>query len=1421
MISEIEIRLRADIARLQQDMDKARQAVGGGLDKINKAVGETVGLLGGLAVGAAAVNFGRFIKSSIDAADALNDLSDRTAVAIEDLAGLDFAARMTGSTLDGVAGAVSKLSLNIGKDSEKFRELGVTATEPLEALKQLADVFKTIQDPQQRAAFGAEALGKSWAEVAPLLNEGSAGIDKLVGRGKELSGVTEEVARDAATFNDKLDELTFAARGFGTQLAADLLPLMNELLAGVNATGNAAGKAADEFNPLTETMRALVVLGGNVAFTFKAVGTEIGAVTAQVVQFAGAAGKFLSLDWKGGMEQVRDALRIGDMAKEDAAKAREAFDEWEKRILQAGKVAKQVQEDAGITQFMQDVDSALAGGAKAAQVAAFLKAEEVAAARKKAADEAAKAAEKENEAYRSTVAAINEKITANKAEVASAAPLLESQKMRIKLDQDLKSGKLVLTKAHENEVRAALASLESHERLAAAEKATTEAQAALQKERAAAVLSANQEADAQERLVAEFGLTKHAIQQMELARMEEQLAQRASLGLTLDEIEQLEKLIDAKKRAVAAGGQLEVLEKNKKATDEATKAQQDMWASIDRTAHDTFVSILDGNKNFAQRMKDTLKNTFFDWLYQMTVKKWIINIQASATGGGSITGVLGSLFGGGKTATGAGGAAQGASSALGAVGGAASWVAIGAAIADGLFKRGFQDPNTVSTFGKVFPGTALSLPADKTLRALGLSSHLAGVLSGSSVTTALFGRKQPEVKAQGITGTLSAGGFSGESFANIFQKGGLFRSSKEWVQTGQLATETDAAFDKAIKGIAESVKGFGGVLGLQTGVIDGYSKAIKLTLTEDEAKNQQLIAEAFGAFGDDLANSLVPGLSALALEGENAAATLQRVAANYTSLDAVLNTISTTFGQVGVESLAARERLIAFAGGMEQLATNVAGFAQNFLTEAERLAPVAEAVTKTLAEMGLSWVDTREEFKQVAMATDKTTEAGAKQFAALMSLQAAFALLYPSTEELNKALLEQQQAAEAAAAATAQAAEEAAAAAAQAAKDLRDSLVEGLRDAVSESLANVTNLIDKQKAQEKAAFDEVLAGINVAVDGANAKIAKLRDLSSVLGSFNATAGQTGQQAAAARQVGAAQIAGALAIAQASGVLPTADSLKFAIGALNQDTSGSFATSEDYQRSQLRAANDINALSRLADDQLSTEERTLKTLQDQKLAAEAAYSAQIKVLDGLLENARQQAESAVSGISIATSQLGTMQGVYSSISELIRVTSALKFAAPPPTPTAPGTTPPGSGTAAPGGTLDQTRAIEQAYQELLGRATDAAGLAFYTEALKSGLTLDQIRQDIINSPEYQAQQAANNAQPAGFAAGAQAGTMSQDTSAALLAELQTLNSQVQAMQTAMDQTAANTGASATSGQQLAQQFDNVTAGGNVLLTESVN
>ena len=70
--------------------------------------------------------------------------------------------------------------------------------------------------------------------------------------------------------------------------------------------------------------------------------------------------------------------------------------------------------------------------------------------------------------------------------------------------------------------------------------------------------------------------------------------------------------------------------------------------------------------------------------------------------------------------------------------------------------------------------------ADKGFRGLGFNDKVASILSGSSIHAKLFGRSAPKVTGQGITGDYGFGGFSGQSYADIKAKGGLFRSDKKW-----------------------------------------------------------------------------------------------------------------------------------------------------------------------------------------------------------------------------------------------------------------------------------------------------------------------------------------------------------------------------------------------------------------------------------------------------------------------------------------------------------------------------------------------------------------------------------------------------------------------------------------------------------------
>jgi len=196
---------------------------------VESAVASAKAALGALGIGLGVGYFTTLIKGSIDAMDRLRDLSLTTNITVEHLAGLQLASRQAGGDLDSIAASINKLSVNMGKDAEKFKALGVSAKDPLEAFKQLSDIYVKLEDPQQRAAVMAAALGKSWAGAAPLLAEGSAKIQEMVDKGAQLSGMTKEASEQADKFNDKMAELNLTLGATRTRLVGDMLPGMNEI----------------------------------------------------------------------------------------------------------------------------------------------------------------------------------------------------------------------------------------------------------------------------------------------------------------------------------------------------------------------------------------------------------------------------------------------------------------------------------------------------------------------------------------------------------------------------------------------------------------------------------------------------------------------------------------------------------------------------------------------------------------------------------------------------------------------------------------------------------------------------------------------------------------------------------------------------------------------------------------------------------------------------------------------------------------------------------------------------------------------------------------------------------------------------------------------------------------------------------------
>jgi len=175
---------------------------------------------------------------------------------------------------------------------------------------------------------------------------------------------------------------------------------------------------------------------------------------------------------------------------------------------------------------------------------------------------------------------------------------------------------------------------------------------------------------------------------------------------------------------------------------------------------------------------------------------------------------------------------------------------------------------------------------------------------------------------------------------------------------------------------------------LANATIDLGKLSLKGLSSEDIEK---LLNATFSKAGDDLAKAGVPGLDALAKVGEGAFETLARVAREYQVVDVAMQSIGKTFGAVGLASLEARSRLVNLAGGLDQFNEQTAFFAENFMSEAERLAPIQNAVTIEMARLGLAGVQTKDQFKQLVLGLDVSTAEGAQLYASLMAVAPAFA----------------------------------------------------------------------------------------------------------------------------------------------------------------------------------------------------------------------------------------------------------------------------------------------------------------------------------------------------------------------------------------------------------------------------------------------
>lgn len=221
----------AGMGKAERELDKRARTMEARAKKLGTALGVALAAAGA----AAAVG----IKNAIDAADQLNDMSDKLGIGVDKLSAWGYAAGQAGTDIATLETGLTKLNKAIadGMDAgsaqaKVFDSLGISidaASDATSLLPQIADRFAGIESTATKTKLAMELFGKSGAELIPFLEQGAGGLAELEARAAELGIVLDtNTAKAAGEFNDRLDDMKAVTNGLWNQLAGALLPALNK-----------------------------------------------------------------------------------------------------------------------------------------------------------------------------------------------------------------------------------------------------------------------------------------------------------------------------------------------------------------------------------------------------------------------------------------------------------------------------------------------------------------------------------------------------------------------------------------------------------------------------------------------------------------------------------------------------------------------------------------------------------------------------------------------------------------------------------------------------------------------------------------------------------------------------------------------------------------------------------------------------------------------------------------------------------------------------------------------------------------------------------------------------------------------------------------------------------------------------------------
>jgi hypothetical protein len=192
---------------------------------------------------AAGTAVGKFV---LDGAAAFQELAisagkfaDATGLAVEDASRYIEAAGDIGIPIRDVETAIGRLNKEIGLNPDKVRDLGIDlvylrdgSLDVNKTFLNTIDRIKKIKDPAEKASVAAQLLGKSWQNMAELIEMGADDLNESLKGVSEQKVISEEELQMARDYRAAMDGLGDSISDLQVKSGQRLIPMVTVLADG-------------------------------------------------------------------------------------------------------------------------------------------------------------------------------------------------------------------------------------------------------------------------------------------------------------------------------------------------------------------------------------------------------------------------------------------------------------------------------------------------------------------------------------------------------------------------------------------------------------------------------------------------------------------------------------------------------------------------------------------------------------------------------------------------------------------------------------------------------------------------------------------------------------------------------------------------------------------------------------------------------------------------------------------------------------------------------------------------------------------------------------------------------------------------------------------------------------------------------------